>query len=80
MIIFSCLIRTVSMHFNGLFDCSKGHFNRVTEGSCEVTSRSLLYLKRKYRIDVKGGGRRSVLCINLTLGVNKSIIRRPLIE
>ena len=28
MIIFSCLTRTVSMHFDGLFDCSKGHFNR----------------------------------------------------
>ena len=28
MIIFSCLKRTVSMHFDGVLDCSKGHFNR----------------------------------------------------
>ena len=28
MIIFSCSTRTVSIHFDGLFDCSKGHFNR----------------------------------------------------
>ena len=28
VMIFSCLTRTVSMHFDGLFDCSKGHLNR----------------------------------------------------
>ena len=26
------------------------------EGSCQVTSRSILYLKGKYRTDTKGGG------------------------
>ena len=36
MIIFSCLTRTVSMHFDGVFDCSKGHLWTVTEGSCQV--------------------------------------------
>ena len=28
MVKFSCLTRTVSMHFKELFDCSKDHFNR----------------------------------------------------
>ena len=40
-----------SMHFDGLFDCSKGHFNTVTEGSC-------LFTRIEIRIDVKGGGER----------------------
>ena len=42
--------------FRWLFDCSKGHFNTVNEGNCQVTSRSILYLKGKSRIDVKGEG------------------------
>ena len=53
----------------------------VTEGSnCQVKSRSILYLKGKYRIDVMGGGRGSVLTcnVNLTLSVNKQNFRRPL--
>ena len=28
VMIFSCFKRTVSIHFDGLFDCSKGYFNR----------------------------------------------------
>ena len=28
MIIFLCLTQTVSMHFDGPFDCLKGHLNR----------------------------------------------------
>ena len=27
----------------------------ITEGSCQVTTRSILYLKGKYRTDTKGG-------------------------
>ena len=30
--------------------------NHCTQGSCQVTGRSILYLKGKYRIDVKEGG------------------------
>ena len=33
MIIFSCLRRTVSMHFDGLFDCSKGKGKYRREGA-----------------------------------------------
>ena len=44
VMIFSCLTRTVLMHFDGLFDCSKGYFNRQS-----------LKAVVRYRIDVKGG-------------------------
>ena len=55
------------MHFDGLCDCSNGHFifEAVTEDSYQVLDRSILYLKWKFRIDVKGGGRSS-LNVNLT--------------
>ena len=38
----------------------------------------MLYLKEKYRIDVKRGGKESAFNINLTLSFNKSIFSRPL--
>ena len=45
----------------------------VTESSCQVTSRSIPYLKEKYKIDVKGGERESAVNVNLTLSFNKQI-------
>ena len=58
----------MSMHFDGLFDCSKGNFKTFTEDSSWVTGCSILYLKEKNRIDVKGEGERgSALSISLTL-------------
>ena len=42
----------------------------IDSRSCQVTSRFILYLKGKYRIDVKVGGK--------GVRVNKSIFRRPL--
>ena len=50
MIISLCLTQTLPVHFNRLFDCSKGHFNTqytVIEGSCQVLSCSILHLKGK---------------------------------
>ena len=35
MVIFLCLMQTVPMHFDGLFDCSIGHFNRHSKTSFE---------------------------------------------
>ena len=56
------------MHFDGLFDCSKGNFKTFTEDSSWVTGCSILYLKEKNRIDVKGEGERgSALSVSLTL-------------
>ena len=40
--IFLCLLLTVSMHFDGLFDCSKGGFNRQSLKAV-VRSRVVLY-------------------------------------
>ena len=53
-----CLTQTVTMHFNGLFDCSKGHFNRQSLKTelCQVMSHSILYLKGKIGLTLKGGG------------------------
>ena len=61
------------MHFDGLFDCSKGHFNKlVTEDSCQVMSRSILYLvKRKYRIDVKGDEGEGQLLTSISIDVKR---------
>ena len=38
----------------------------------------ILYLKGKYRSDVKGGGSGPALNVNLTLSVNKSVFQQPL--
>ena len=80
MIMFSFLTQTVSMHFDGLFDYWKGHFNRQLLKAV-VRSQVILYLKGKYRIDridVEGGGRGSTLNISLTLSINKLISDDPL--
>ena len=70
----SLLTRIVSMHFDGLFDCSKGHFARQSLQAVVF----ILYLKGKRRYDVKGGGGRgSAVNVNLMLSDNKSIFRRP---
>ena len=83
MIIFSCLTRTVSMHFDGLFDCSKGHFNRQSLKAV-VRSQVVLNCISKENIGLTlregglGGGGRSARHVDLTLSSNKSIFRRPL--
>ena len=50
------------MHFDGLFNCSKGHFNTCRQSLKTVirsrVSHSILYLKEKYRNDDEGGGER----------------------
>ena len=42
IVIFSCLMQTVPMHFDGLFDCSIGHFNRQSRKAA-VRSGVVLY-------------------------------------
>ena len=53
VMIFSCFKRTVSIHFDGLFACSKGYFNRLSGHESFL----ILYLKGKYRIDVNERGK-----------------------
>ena len=45
------------MHFNdnGLFDCSKGYFNRQSLKAVVGSGVVLYCIKRKYKVDVKGG-------------------------
>ena len=56
-IIFSCLTRTVSMHFNGLFDCSKDPFDRQSM-KAGVRSRVVVYciLKANIGLTLREGG------------------------
>ena len=77
VMIFLYLMRTVSMHFIGQLDCSKGRFNRLslmTVFRSRVVLR--LNLKGKYRIDVNRGGQLLTL-ICCFRSVNKSSFGQP---
>ena len=52
MTIFSYL----TMHFDALFDCSKGNFNRHCRQLLGHKSFYIVFKKKENRIDVKGGG------------------------
>ena len=62
----------MSIHFDGLFDCSKGSCNRQSLKTL-VRSQAVVHstvFKRTNRIDVKEeGGRGSALNVSLTLSV-----------
>ena len=72
----------MTMHFDGLFDCSKGNFNRHCRELLGHESFYIVFKRKENRIDVKeggGGGRGSALNVILPLRVIRSIFRRPLI-
>ena len=72
---------TMSTHFDGLFDCLKGYFNRQSLKTV-VRSRVVLfsvYIKKEnIRLTLRERGEGSTLNVNLTLSVIRSIFQRSL--